>query len=92
MAVFRVPYPSEPERRRALFAKALAKLSGHGSCDGDHDAGMFRGSSPVGDVVGRYRAEPGAEQIEVEILKKPFLVPASLIESEARRFLRSEMA
>jgi hypothetical protein len=92
MAVFRVPYPSDPERRRAIFQKALARLSGLGSCDGDHDAGTFRGSSPVGEVVGRYNAAPGAGEIEVEILKKPFLVPASLIESEARKFLQREMA
>jgi hypothetical protein len=92
MAVFRVPYPSDPERRRSLFQKALAKFSGHGTCDGDHDAGTFQGASPIGDVVGRYRAEPGGEELEVEILKKPFFVPLTLIESEARKFVQREMA
>ena len=27
MATFRVPYPEDPERRQALFDKAVAKLA-----------------------------------------------------------------
>lgn len=92
MAVFRVPYPSDPERRRAVFQKALAQLAGRGTCDGDHDAGTFRGSTPIGDVAGRYSAPPGAVEIEIEITKKPFIVPASMIESEARRFMAQNLA
>ena len=87
MALIRVPYPSEPERRQALFDRALAKLAGFGSCDGDPDAGTFRGSTPIGEVAGRYHAPPGAVEIEIEVFRKPFLVPLSLIESEARRFV-----
>jgi hypothetical protein len=92
MAVFRVPYPGDPQRRKAIFEKVIATIGGRGAVEGDHDAGTFQGTSPVGDVVGSYRAEPGAEEIEVEIKKKPFLVPMALIESEARKFVQREMA
>lgn len=92
MSVFRVPYPGDPERRKAIFEKLLSKLGDKGAVEGDHDAGTFQGSSPIGDVVGSYRAEPGAEEVEVEIQKKPFLVPLALIETEARKFFQREMA
>ena len=87
MSKFRVPYPSDPERRQALFEKGVAALSRFGSCDGTPDIGVFRGSTPLGDFVGRYISEEGSSEIEVEILKKPFLVPMALVESEARRFV-----
>lgn len=86
MASFRVPYPSDPERRRSLFQTALARLQGHGVCEGDHDAGQFRGQTPIGAIEGSYRAEPGGNELVVEITKKPMLVPLSLIENEARKF------
>lgn len=92
MAVIRVPYPSDPSKRRALFERGLSKLAGRGVCEGDENSGMFRGSSPVGEISGRYHAAPGSEEIEIEITRKPFLVPASLIESAAKSFLTPELA
>lgn len=92
MSVFRVPYPSDPEQRRAFFEKALAMLADRGSCEGDHDAGIFQGSTPIGELAGRYQAMPGADHLEIEITRKPFLVPAALIESEARKFVAKNLA
>ena len=87
MATFRVPYPSDPERRQALFDTALAKMGRHGSCEGTPDEGSFRASTPIGDLAGTYRSEPGSSEVVFEISKKPFLVPLAMIESEARRFV-----
>jgi hypothetical protein len=92
MAVFRVPYPSDPRKRRALFERGLSKLAGLGSCEGDENSGQFCGSSPVGELKGIYHAPPGASEIEIEITKKPFYMPLSMIESAARGFLDSEIA
>ncbi len=92
MAVFRVPYPSDPEQRRAFFEKVQARLASHGTCDGDCNAGAFHGSTPIGELAGRYIAPEGAEEIEIEITKKPFIVPASMIESETRKFVEQNLA
>ncbi len=90
MAVIRVPYPSSPEERKALFARGLSQLAQHGTCDGDENAGSFRGSSPVGELAGRYHAPPGSNEIEIEFTRKPFLIPMALIESAARGFITPE--
>ncbi len=87
MPMFRVPYPVDPERRRQLFEKAVAKLSRHGSCQGTPDAGEFQGSTPIGGFAGRYFSPEGSDVMEVEIHKKPWLVSLAMIESEARRFV-----
>ena len=87
MATFRVPYPSDPGRRKALFEKAVEKLSRHGSCRGTPDEGEFQGSTPIGGFAGRYFSPEGADVIEVEIHKKPWLVSLAMIESEARKFV-----
>ncbi len=87
MAIFRVPYPGDPERRRVLFERAAAKLARHGAYEGTPDGGEFRGSTPVGALAGVYRSEPGSEILEIELTEKPWLVPTSLIENEVRKFL-----
>lgn len=92
MAVFRVPYPSDPAKRRALFEHGLSRLASRGTCDGDENSGSFQGSSPMGEFSGRYHAPPGAEEIEIEITRKPFLIPTAMIESAARSFLAPEPA
>jgi hypothetical protein len=89
MATFRVPYPKEPERRQALFDKALAKMGKYGSCEGTPDAGSFRASTPIGDLAGSYQSDPGSEEVEFTIAKKPFLVPLAMIESEAKKFVNT---
>ena len=85
MSTIRVPYPADPETRRALFDRAARKLARFGTYDGDHDAGSFRGSTPIGDFAGSYRSEPGSDLLVIELSKKPWLVPTSLLEAEIRK-------
>lgn len=87
MATFRVPYPREPDRRQALFDKAISKMGSHGTCQGTPDEGTFHAKTPIGDLQGSYRSEPGSDEVEFEISKKPFLVPLAMIESEAKKFV-----
>jgi hypothetical protein len=89
MPTFRVPYPVDPTRRQALFDKAVAKLGGYGSCSGTPDAGSFQAKTPIGELVGTYKSEPGSNEVEFEIAKKPFLVPLAMIQSEARKFVET---
>lgn len=85
MATIRVPYPADPERRRDLFDRAVAKLERFGTYEGTPDAGAFRGSTPIGGFAGSYRSEAGSDVLEITLTKKPWLVPSSLIESEVRK-------
>ena len=85
MATIRVPYPADPEQRRDLFERVVAWLTPHGECAGTPDEGTLSGSTPVGKFAGTYRSTPGSEVLEIEVTKKPWLVPASLIEREVRK-------
>ncbi|MBX6312010.1 MAG: hypothetical protein IRY99_03685 [Isosphaeraceae bacterium] len=89
MARFRVPYPTDPERRQALFERAIAKLQAlsRGTFQGTPDVGSFQGWTPIGSFAGSYYSPPGSGEIEITLIKKPFLIPLALIESEARRFV-----
>ncbi len=87
MAVFRVPYPEDPERRRDLFHKVAALLSRHGSYEGTPEKGTFQGSTPIGRFAGSYRSIEGTAELEIELTKKPLLVSAHLLEKEVRKFL-----
>lgn len=87
MAIFRVPYPDDPERRRLLFDRASAELARHGHYQGTPESGSFRGATPVGDLAGHYRSPEGADFLEIELTRKPWLVPLSVIENEVRKFL-----
>ncbi len=89
MSTFRVPYPVDPARRQALFDKGVAKMGKYGSCSGTADAGSFRAKTPIGELAGTYNSEPGSNEIELDITKKPFLVPLAIIQSEARRFVET---
>ena len=77
MATIRVPYPADPERRRDLFERAVAKLARFGTCEGTPDAGAFRGSTPIGAFAGSYRSEPGSDvagdHADAEALARPDL-------------------
>lgn len=87
MALIRVPYPDDPAEQVALFHRAAAALSQHGSFEGNHESGTFRGQTPVGRFAGHYRIRTGAGTLEIELTKKPFLVPVSVVEHQVRRFL-----
>ncbi len=89
MATFRVPYPSDPARRLALFQKAIEKMGSFGSCQGTPDSGTFFAKTPIGDLEGSYQSEPGSSEVLFEISKKPFLVPLALIEKEAKKFVNT---
>jgi hypothetical protein len=85
MATIRVPYPADPQGRRDVFERVVAKLTPFGTCEGSPDAGTLSGSTPVGKFAGSYRSEPGSDVLEITLTKKPWLVPSSLIEHEVRR-------
>lgn len=85
MATIRVPYPADPEGRRDVFEQIVAKLTPFGICEGTPDSGTLSGSTPIGQFAGSYRSEPGSEVLEIEVTKKPWLVPTSLIEGEVRK-------
>lgn len=89
MASFRVPYPSDPARRLALFQKAIEKMGRYGSCQGTPDSGSFFAKTPIGDLEGSYQSDPGSHEVEFHINKKPFLVPLAMIESEAKKFVNT---
>ena len=89
MPTFRVPYPSDPARRQALFDKAVARMGSYGSCSGTPDEGTFQAKTPIGELSGTYRSEPGSEEVEFDIQKKPMLVPLAMIQSEARKFVET---
>jgi hypothetical protein len=85
MAVFRVPYPEDPDRRQMLFLRIADLLQRHGQCEGTAERGTFAGSTPIGRFAGSYHAEGG--ELEIELTKKPWLVSEHRIETEVRKFL-----
>ncbi len=87
MPTIRVPYPSDPDRRRALFDRAVARLSRYGAYEGTPDDGIFRGTTPIGGFAGSYRSEPGSDVLVIELSQKPWLVPTSLVEHEVRKYM-----
>lgn len=89
MSIFRVPYPTNSENRRALFERAAALLVGHGTFEGTPDGGTFQGTTPLGRFAGRYRAIDHSGELEIELTKKPWLVSTHLVEHEVRKLLQS---
>ena len=87
MAVFRVPYPEEPERRHDLFHKVAGLLSRHGRYEGTPEKGTFEGNTPIGRFAGSYRTIEGTGELEIELTKKPLLLSTHLLEKEVRKFL-----
>ncbi len=87
MSRFRVPYPSDPERRQAIFEKVVAQFQSLGAnCQGTPDEGSFEGSAPfVGRLAGSYRSPAGSDELEIEIREKPAFLSMSRIESEVRK-------
>ncbi|MBL9028834.1 MAG: hypothetical protein JNL21_41960 [Myxococcales bacterium] len=72
---------------QATLSNARAGLEAHGgNLIGDETRGELIAVTPVGEVKGTYRVN--GQTIAIEIIEKPFVVPASLIESQVRRFLQ----
>jgi len=70
----------------ATVAKARAGIEKHGgSFTGDAARGDLVASTPAGKVKGNYRVD--GQTITIEITDKPFVVPASVIEAQVRKFL-----
>ncbi len=65
----------------------MATLSRHGSFQGTPEAGTFHGRTPVGGFAGRYRSLNGDGVLEIELTKKPLLIPTTVVEQELRRLL-----
>jgi len=89
MALIRVPYPSDPERRRAAYELILRRVGRYGKFEGTADEGTFHGRTPIGSFAGAYSSPVGSEELVIELHKKPWLISVSRIEHEARRFLAS---
>lgn len=87
MRLIRIPYPSEPEARSSLFARAAAMFSRHGTYEGTPEAGRFQSQSPLGRFAGTYRAVEDA--LEITLTHKPLLIPTSVIEHELRKLMES---
>jgi len=85
--MIRIPFPTDPERRRDLFARAAAALERHGSYQGTTDEGTFQGKTPIGEFAGSYRFLPDPGELEIVLSRKPWLVPVSLVEHELRKFI-----
>lgn len=67
-------------------AKARNAIEKHGgSFEGDAKKGDLVAVTPAGKVKGTYSVE--GQAITVNITDKPFVVPASAIESQVRKFL-----
>lgn len=63
--------------------RALAKEGG--AVEGDGSKGTLLAVTPAGKVKGTYRVE--GQTLTIEVTDKPFIVPASAIEAQVRKFL-----
>lgn len=89
MNSFRLPFPKDPEHRRAILDHARSRLDGHGSLEGSAESGTITVRLPiVGAIVGDYASPTGAETIEFTLKHRPFLVPTHRIRDEIAKVLR----
>jgi hypothetical protein len=70
--------------------ETVAKVRGaiekaDGKLNGDDERGDFVVPTPAGKVTGTYAV--AGQALEVDITDKPFIVPASTIEGQVRKFL-----
>ncbi len=56
-----------------------------GRFEGDAECGFFEGKTVVGMIKGKYRCV-AADEIEITITHKPFIVPYGSIESEIKQY------
>ena len=80
---FQVTFAGAPQD---TIAKARAGIEKQGGTfTGDTTKGDLVAVTPAGKVKGNYRVE--GQTITMEITDKPFIVPASVIEGQVRKFL-----
>lgn len=80
---FDVTFAGAPED---TIAKARAGIEKRGGTfTGDVTKGDLVAVTPAGKVKGNYRVS--GQTITIEITDKPFVVPASVIEAQVRKFL-----
>ncbi len=87
MSLIRVPYPRDPERRRAVFGRVAGLLKQHGTYEGTPDRGVFQGATPIGKFAGSYRALDQSGELEIQLTRKPLLVSTNHVEGELRKLL-----
>ena len=92
MPTIRVPYPTDPERRKKAFRRLSSMAERYGTIEGTSEGGTFRGSTPIGGYAGSYSCPEGAAEIVVVVDKKPILVGMSRIESELRKLFDKDEA
>ena len=74
----------DPEKKFTQGMEAAAEKGV--SVKGDLAGGTIEGMTPAGIIKAKYTAV-GKNDYLVEILEKPFLIPASLIENKVREVL-----
>jgi hypothetical protein len=87
MPLIRLSYTTDPDARRRLLDRARRLAAPFGTIEGTIDAGSFHCSTPIGPFAGYYRSIEDSDEIELEIVQKPWLISVRRIEHEARRFL-----
>jgi hypothetical protein len=80
---FSVGITGSADETLAKARRALEKFGG--SLEGDSEKGELSAATPAGKVKGTYRVE--GQTITIDITDKPFIVPASTIEAQVRKFL-----
>jgi hypothetical protein len=85
---FTIHYPQHKEELVAKLQDAI--LTTGGQFEGDTSEGRFHGNTPIGSFEGNYVIT--GDDIEVDVIKKPFLISCSRIESEIKKYLGQELA
>lgn len=80
---FSVDFPGAAQDVLAKAKGAIEKAGG--KFIGDEKKGDFSVGTPAGDVKGTYTIT--GQKFEVDITKKPMLVPLSAIESQVKSFI-----
>jgi hypothetical protein len=80
---FSVTFTGTADETVAKARGAIEKFGG--TFDGDTSRGNLVASTPAGKVKGTYQVQ--GQTITIDIIDKPFVVPASVIEAQIRKFL-----
>ncbi len=80
---FSIPFTGNVEELIASATAAITRAGGN--FQGNITSGSFEIQTFMGEIAGLYAA--GNSQLDVEIIKKPMLVPCSEIENQLRKYL-----